>query len=119
MVEMPKKKMVKWMRQGGGHGGQGGRGGRVCLRLAGVSCGVGGGWAGLGAGLGWAESRGWAGAEKKRQPREVGWSGCGGGLSARGWAGLVGWGLGCAGGWAGVAGLGAGMGEIEVLGLKA
>ena len=96
----------------------GGVEGSACAWLAWAA-----GWGGVGRGwgLGWAGQNRGAGLERKRKGSQgrLGWSGCGGGLSARGWAGLVGWGLGCAGGWAGVAGLGAGMGEIEVLGLKA
>ena len=65
-----------------------------------------------------ASEQNWA---KKKDERAAGW---GGGLgTGLGWAcGLeVGWPRGWAvlGVWAGVAGLGAGMGEIEVLGLKA
>ena len=67
--------MVKWMRQGGGHGGQGGRGGRVCLRLAGVGCGVGGGLGGAGgwAGLGRIAGLGWSGKEKAAKGGGVEW----------------------------------------------
>ena len=78
IVEMPKK-MVKWMRLGGGRGGQGGRGGRVGqVEVV--------GW----AGCRWRAGLGVGG---KRTGKEVWWSGCGGGLSGGlgglGW--LVGW----------------------------
>ena len=93
--------MVKWMRQGGGHGGQGGRGGRVCLRLAGVSCGVGGGLGGAGgwAGLGRIAGLGWSGKEKAATSVEwvwrwaertgLGWA-CGLGPGLWGWGGWIG-----------------------------